>query len=313
MRALVTGAAGFVGGWLVRALLAEGVEVHGTRLATDESTTTDDVQWHLGDLRDPAAIGTALAHARPDVVYHLAAVSSVGDAAAAPVAATESNVLLTVRLLDEIRRRRAETRDDPVVLVVGSSEQYGAHSADEQPLAEAAEQRPVTLYAATKCAQEAFARQAARRDGLRVVCTRSFNHSGAGQSDRFVLPALVRRALALRAQGGGTLRTGNLTPVRDLSHVADVVDAYILLAAHGVPGEVYNVCTGMGYSVRRLGEAVLSRLGVAGELEEDPALVRAVDVPILVGDGARLRDATDWTPRRTLDDCIDDLVHAATL
>ena len=147
---------------------------------------------------------------------------------------------------------------------------------------------------------------------MRVICVRSFNHTGRGQSERFLVPALVRRALALRAGGGGALRLGNMTPIRDLAHVSDVVAGYILLAEHGVAGEVYNVCRGIGYSVREIAQAVLARVGVTAALEEDPALVRPVDVPVLVGDPSRLRARTGWAPARSLDDCIDDLIHAAT-
>jgi GDP-4-dehydro-6-deoxy-D-mannose reductase len=312
VRALVTGAAGFVGGWLVRALAGRGDEVHGLTLeAPAHARGGGEPRWHVGDVRDAGVVRRVLEAARPDVVFHLAGVSSVGGAASDPVMACDTNVTATVGLLAAVTRLRDDGICDPVVLVVGSSEQYGAHEASEQPLSEDAEQRPLTLYAATKSAQELFARQAARRDGLRVICTRSFNHTGAGQSERFLLPALVRRALDL-PPAGGELRLGNLAPVRDISHVSDVVGAYILLAERGVPGEAYNVCSGVGHSVRELAGAVLRRAGVEAALVEDPALVRPVDVPALVGSAAKLRAATGWEPRRTLDDCIDDLIHAAT-
>lgn len=294
----------------MRALAERGDEVHGLALEMPASPG-NVVRWHVGDVRDAASLSAVLAASRPEAVFHLAGISSVGSAASDPTLACDTNVTATVGLLAAVARLRDDDLADPVVLVVGSSEQYGAHPASEQPLTEAAEQRPLTLYAATKCAQETFARQAARRDGLRVVCTRSFNHSGAGQSEHFLLPALVRRALALPV-AGGELRLGNLTPVRDLSHVSDVVRAYIHLAERGAPGEAYNVCSGVGHSVREMAEAVLRRVGVEARLVEDPALVRPVDVPILVGSAAKLRAATDWEPRRTLDDCIDDLIHAAT-
>jgi GDP-4-dehydro-6-deoxy-D-mannose reductase len=221
------------------------------------------------------------------------------------------NVTATVRLLAEVARRRAAGEGDPAVVVVGSAEQYGAQPAEAQPLPETAEQRPLTLYAATKSAQEVFALQAWRRDGVRVICTRSFNHTGAGQTETFLLPALVRRALGLRPSGERVLRLGNTSPVRDVSHVSDVVSAYITLAERGAPGTAYNVARGVGHSVRELAETVLRRVGVEAELVEDPALVRPVDVPILVGDAGRLR-ALGWAPHHSLDDCIDDLIDAAT-
>ncbi|MHB1222591.1 MAG: GDP-mannose 4,6-dehydratase [Gemmatimonadaceae bacterium] len=316
MRALVTGAAGFVGGWLARALAARDVEVHGMRLAPDpdrgDSATGAVTAWHEGDLRDPAVLGAAVAASRPDMIFHLAGISSVREAERDPAATVAINVGATVRLLHEVARARDAGLADPTVLVVGSGEQYGRHDDAELPLPETAEQRPLSLYAATKAAQEVLALQAWRRHGVRVVCARSFNHTGAGQPSAFLIPALVERALALRARGSGELRLGNSSPVRDVSHVSDVVDAYILLAERGTPGEVYNVCRGEGTSVREIAAAVLRRVGISVPLTEDPALVRPVDVPTLVGDPTRLRARTGWAPRHSLDDCIDDLIHATT-
>ena len=120
-----------------------------------------------------------------------------------------------------------------MVLVVGSSEQYGRHELAEMPLDEQAEQRPLTLYAASKAAQEVAALQAFRGEGLRVICTRSFNHSGAGQAPSFVLPGLVSACAGASPSDGGQLTIGNGDTVRDFLHVDDVVDAYLSLAEQG--------------------------------------------------------------------------------
>jgi GDP-4-dehydro-6-deoxy-D-mannose reductase len=179
------------------------------------------------------------------------------------------------------------------------------------PLGEDAEQRPLTLYAASKAAQEVACFQAVRSQGLRVVCTRSFSHSGVGHDGRFLLPALVTRALAL-PPSGGRLTIGNGDTVRDFLHVEDVVTAYLALLEAGVAGDAYNVSSGEGISVRALAEAVLQRVGVSADISSDPALTRPVDVPVQVGANAKLRRATGWAPRRTREDIIDDLIHAAT-
>ena len=228
-----------------------------------------------------------------------------------PGYAYEVNAVGTVRLLAEVRRHRAAGTADPVVVVVGSAEQYGRHELSEMPLHEDIPQRPQSLYAASKVAQEVAALQAFRSDGVRVVCTRSFNHSGVGHGSHFLLPSIVRRAMALPASGG-TLTIGNGDTVRDFLHVSDVVDAYLLLAERGATGEAYNVCSGKGTSVRALSMAVLQRLGISADVGSDPALARPVDVPVLVGSNSKLRRATGWAPRRTCDDIIDDLIHAAT-
>lgn len=324
MRALVTGAAGFVGQWLCRALLADGWEVAGAGpdaspehpiLAPEEWRA---MRWLPMDVRRSGDVAAALDAAPPDAVFHLAGVSSVPGAAADPGGTCEVNVGGVARLLGELRARRRAGTMDPVVLVVGSAEQYGRHEAADMPLGEEAAQRPLNVYAASKAAQEVMALEAFRGDGVRVVATRSFNHSGAGQATRFLMPALVRRALALRGGGPGpsggrpALVIGNRDTVRDFLHVSDVARAYILLAAHGTPGEVYNVASGTGRRVDDLAARVLHAAGVDADVTTDPALTRAVEVPALVGDGAKLRHATGWAPAKTLDDIIEDLIHAAT-
>jgi GDP-4-dehydro-6-deoxy-D-mannose reductase len=216
-----------------------------------------------------------------------------------------------VRLLAELGQRRRAGKGDPVVLVVGSSEQYGRHELSDMPLSEHAEQRPLTLYAASKVAQEVAALQSFRSDGARVICTRSFSHSGTGHAENFLLPALVRRALLL-PKSGGVLTIGNGDTVRDFLHVEDVVEAYLALLEQGVTGEVYNVCSGEGLSVRALAELVLQRVGVSADISSDRALARPVDVPVQIGSNAKLRRATGWAPRHTREDIIDDLIHAAT-
>lgn len=316
-RALVTGGHGFVAQWAIRAMLDRGWSVTAAGLGVVAESGAHDpalfetVRWKELDVTDQEQVGAVVEHAAPEVILHLAAISHVPDAMRDPGLAYEVNTVGTVRLLTEVARLRRGGESDPSVLVVGSSEQYGRHEASEGPLSESAEQRPLTLYAASKTAQEIAALQAHRSEGVRVVCTRSFNHSGSGQPPSFLLPSLVSRALALRTTGG-RMRIGNGDVVRDFLHVADVVDAYLALLELGVPGEVYNVCSGESVNVRALAESVLQRVGVSAEISTDPALSRPVDVPVQIGSNAKLRRATGWTPRHTREDIIDDLIHAAT-
>jgi GDP-4-dehydro-6-deoxy-D-mannose reductase len=229
--------------------------------------------------------------------------------AANPALAWDVNVTATARLLFELERHGG----DPTVLIVGSAEQYGRDASHVMPLAEHAIQAPRTVYAASKAAQEVLALQAWRASGLRVIVARSFNHSGAGQPTRFLLPALVQRALELAAAPVGTpMPVGNRSPVRDFLHVSDVVAGYISLCQRGTPGEAYNVASGTGWSVQQVLEKVLARTGSRAVPTEDPTLVRPVDVPVLIGDPRKLQHATTWRAQRSLDDIIEDLIHAAT-
>ncbi len=310
--ALVTGAAGFVGGRLVRALASAGWRVTAAAQTRGGAELDAAVTaWAIGDVRDIEHLRASLDAAQPDAIFHLAGVSFVPAATADPGYAAEVNAIAAARLVSLVGERRAAGTLDPVVVVVGSGEQYGRHDEVELPLTEDAEQRPHTVYAATKVAQEALAMQAWRGSGVRVVGTRSFNHSGPGQDRRFLLPGIVGRTRALRdAPTGSALIMGNQTPVRDFLHVDDVVAAYIALAERGRPGEAYNVASGMGHSVGDLARRVLARCGIATTVESDPALVRPAEVPALVGSAAKLSADTGWAPLRTLDDLLDDMIAA---
>lgn len=316
-RALVTGGNGFVAQWAIRAMLergwtvtAAGVGGHSDSGVLDAAQQAQ-VNWRPMDITKQDEVAEVVDRSLPDVVLHLAAISHVPDALKDPGYAYEVNAVGTVRLLGEIRRHRAAGSADPVVLVIGSAEQYGRHELNAMPLHEEIEQRPLTLYAASKVAQEVAALQAFRSDGVRVVCTRSFSHSGVGHAASFLLPSLVRRALAL-PRTGGSLSIGNGDTVRDFLHVSDVVQAYLALLAHGSTGEAYNVCSGEGVSVRALANAVLQQVGVTAELTTDSALARPVDVPVQVGSNSKLRRATGWSSRLGREDIIEDLIRAAT-
>ena len=315
--ALVTGGGGFVGQWLARGLLGRGhgvvsLSLHSPAPGILSASELEEVEWRHGDVRDADVVRHAIEQVRPDTIYHLAGLSFIPEARDAPATTYEINVLGAVRLLAATAALKAAGKLDPIVLVVGSATQYGRHDATEMPLDETSEQRPHDVYAASKAAQEIAALQMARAEGVRVICTRSFNHSGVGHAQHFLLPALVRRALALRGTSAPRLTMGNQDSVRDYLHVADVVEAYLQLADRGATGEVYNVCSGEGVSASQLASEVLLRVGLNAEITSDPALVRGVDVPVLVGSPAKLARTTGWRPTRSRSDIIDDLIHAAT-
>jgi GDP-4-dehydro-6-deoxy-D-mannose reductase len=318
MRALVTGASGFVGQWLCAALVERGDDVTGTAMEVGSDgipdvrdSLRDTVSWTRVDLRERAAIAQLLDAARPEVVFHLAGVTFVPDASADPGMAYETNVVASARLFAGLAERRIAGTLDPTVVVVGSGEQYGRHD-EGRALTERDEQRPLSVYGATKVAQETAALQSWRGTGLRVICTRSFNHTGPGQSPHLLIPALVRRAVALRGSKAPRLPIGNVTPVRDFLHVEDVIGAYLLLAERGSPGEAYNIASGHGRTVGEMAALILDRVGVAAELAPAAEYIRPVDLPVLVGDSSKLRAATGWRPRLGVEHAIDQLIDAAS-
>lgn len=314
MRVLVTGADGFVGRWLIRRLLDDGREVYGAvrpaEAPRDDGLTADEraaVRWLPLELGDPESVRRC-ADLPYDAVVHLAAVASGADALRDPGTAWEVNAAGTARLAHVLAEARRLDRADPVVLVVSTGEVYGrgqqAARRETDPVA------PCSPYAASKVGAEQAALEAWRRAGLHVVVARSFAHTGPGQDLRFVIPAFAQRLRFAQRIGAPVVKVGNLEPVRDVLHVRDVVDAYVRLLARGEPGEIYNVASGQGVSLEDVLFRLATLLGVRPIPEADPALMRPADILHLVGDAAKLRAATGWCPRRSLDDTLQDVLDA---
>jgi GDP-4-dehydro-6-deoxy-D-mannose reductase len=152
--------------------------------------------------------------------------------------------------------------------------------------------------------------QASLSGRVHAVVARSFNHTGPGQDTRFALPSFARQLAAMRSGvGERVLRVGNLEARRDFLDVRDVVRAYVVLLEHGRAGEVYNVCSGRAHRLRDVVDAMVGMTDAEIRVEVDPERVRPVDVPLLLGDGSRLR-ALGWSPRIALDETLGDLLYA---
>ena len=287
MKAVVTGSSGFVGRELVAHLMAAGDEVVGLDRAAG------------ADITDSTALRDLLLQHRPQAVYHLAAVSHIGGSWSAPAQVFRVNAEGTLNVLLAASHAGVER-----VLVVGSADEYGIVADKDLPLGEEAPLRPITPYGASKVAAEFLGLQAFLGDGLPVIRVRSFNHTGPGQAENFLVPALARRIAVAEREGRKEAPVGSLEPVRDFLDVADVVAAYRLLVERGSPGEVYNVCSGIGRRVADIAAALLIMARHAIELVPDPTLVRPVDVPRLVGDNTRLRTATGWSPTIPFEDTL---------
>lgn len=290
MRALITGGKGFVGHWLAAHLKDAGDEVVVTDIETDIS--------------DGPALRKVVAAAAPDAIYHLAAMTHVGESWENPSQVLKVNVLGTAELL---AAARALPRP-PTVLVVSSAEVYGVVSPERLPLDEDTPPAPATPYAASKLAAEAIALQAWRGYRQPVVVVRPFNHIGPGQSPNFAVPALAKRIVEARKSGARSLRIGTLTTRRDFTDVRDVVVAYRLLIERGTPGTIYNLCSGHDVAIAEVAEQLLALAHAELDLVTDPELVRPVDVPVLRGDAGRLRHATGWNPSIPLATTLADVL-----
>ncbi len=311
MTVLITGIAGFVGGHLVDLLRAEQPE-EGIAGVVRPGTSTPDhlrdgVRLLEADLEDAAAVESAVAAVRPESIIHLAGQSSVHESWANPAATLRTNVIGLLNVFEAVRRRRLEPR----VLVVGSAEEYGAVEPETPPLTEDAPLRPLSPYAVSKVAQGYLALQYALSRDLAVVRTRTFPHTGPGRGEAFAESSFARQIAEVEAgRRRPVLAVGNLDAVRDFTDVRDVVRAYWSLLERGVPGEVYNVCSGQGRSIGDVLRGLLEIAGAQVDLQVDRERLRPSDLPSLVGDPRKLREATGWEPRipleRTLRDLLDD-------
>jgi GDP-4-dehydro-6-deoxy-D-mannose reductase len=274
VRAVVTGAAGFAGGYLVDACTAAGDEVVALARATC-------------DLRDANATRAAIAAARPEVVYHLAARAHVGESWHDPAGTLHDNVAMTLNVLEAVRTEAPGA----LVVAIASGEIYDAP--EQLPIAESAPLRPQNPYAVSKAAADLLACFYADAHGLRVVRVRAFNHAGPGQEPTYAISSFARQAAA----GADRIVTGNPATRRDYTDVRDVVRAYRLLAERG-EGGVFNVCSGRATATAEL-VAMLGR-------ECDGAEPRPNEVMELRGSYERLRMATGWEPEIPLEQTVQD-------
>jgi GDP-4-dehydro-6-deoxy-D-mannose reductase len=310
MRALITGITGFVGSHLAEYLLDRGdVQVFGGVRWRSRMENIEHLRHRVTlvecDLRDSSSVRAALRAVRPDVIFHLAAQSFVPTSWAAPADTLATNVLGQVNLLEGVR----ELGLDPVIHVAGSSEEYGLVRPDEVPVREDNPLRPLSPYGVSKVAQDLLGYQYHMSYGLRVIRTRTFNHTGPRRGEVFAESDFARQiARAEAGLGEPVLRAGNLEARRDFTDVRDVVRAYWLAVERGVPGEVYNVASGRSYSMRQVAEALIAMSAVPIRIEPDAARRRPSDVPLLVGDAAKFRRQTGWQPTIPFERTLADLL-----
>jgi GDP-4-dehydro-6-deoxy-D-mannose reductase len=297
---LVTGASGFVGAHLIEHLSDAAVE------AWSRSGPPDGLdrraRWRRIDLLDRDIVRAAIRELRPAVIYHCAGSPHVAESWGNTRQPLANNVLATHYLLDAVRRAGSACR----VLVPGSATVYASAS---EPITEAHPVGPSSPYALSKLAQEQLGLRTLPEDGIDVVLTRSFNHTGPRQSPAFVAPSMARQIAAIeRGRLEPVIRVGNLDAQRDLTDVRDVVRAYTALMDKARPGTIYNVASGIGRTIRSVLEALVARARVPVRIETDPARLRPNDIPMVVGDATRLRQATGWQPVISFDQMLNDLL-----
>lgn len=291
MRVLVTGSQGFVGNHLIGHLEQSGDEVRGIDREHDVTSV--------------ASMREVFGEVRPEVTYHLAALTHVGDSWRYASEFTRVNVVGTQCVLDAAYA----VVPTSLTVIVSSAEVYGVVSEKDQPLRESFRVAPANPYSASKVEAERVAHEAARVRGQRVIIARPFNHLGPGQALTFVVPALVSRLLDARERGEDEIAVGDLSTRRDFCDVRDVVRAYRLLALLGAAGETYNIASGHDVAIRDIATQLVHRLVPEARLVVDSTLLRPVDVPVTRGSYEKLHDATGWSPVIRLDVSLDDVIN----
>lgn len=315
MRFLITGIGGFVGPHLARELLEAGHRVYGLVRRPASARVLAELNGEFpqtfppdavlaADVLDPRAVRSAVGDVRPDGVFHLAAISFVPDAEGDPLAAHRTNFLGTLNVLKAVREASPSCR----VLYVGSGDAYGAAGNDVAVLTEDDPLRPVSPYGVSKAAADLAAFQWGWSGGD-VVRARPFNHTGAGQRPQFVCSDFARQVARIEeGKQPPVLEVGNLDAERDFTHVRDIVAGYFGLWQRGAPGEVYNLCSGKGISIRAILDELCGRATRPIEIRIAEARRRPHEVRRLVGSFERAEAQIGWRPLRGLGQAIDDLL-----
>ncbi len=303
-RVLVTGCGGFVGPYVVASFAKKGCEVWGADVK-DGIENPALRRYIVCDLSDRAASDSLLETASPDAVVHLAAQSSAGKSFVEPFGTLTRNILPILNMLEFARTHGRAMR----ILAVGSADVYGPVGEKDLPLKENRAPNPANPYALSKAIQEQCCVHYASVFGTDVVVTRSFNHTGAGQRDAFVLPSFARQVTEIRlGLKEPVVDVGDLNLKRDFTDVEDVAEAYAAIVEKGKKGGVYNVCSGISYGLRELLDRLCEMAKVKAEIRVVPGRMRPGDVRELRGDPSKTERDTGWRARTAMEGTLERLL-----
>jgi len=315
MRVLITGITGFVGSHLAEYCLQKpDVQVFGTVLSHhlgDELQRIEHIKDKIEllecDLTNRVAVTRVLERSKPDKIFHLAAQSFVPISWKSPEDTLFNNIISELNIFEVIR----ELKLDPVIVIAGSSEEYGLVFENELPIKETNPFRPLSPYAVSKIAQETLAYQYHKSYGLKTVLTRFFNTEGPRRGQDFVTSNFAKQIAEIeKGKREPVIYVGNLEAKRDFNDVRDMVRAYWLASEKCNFGEPYNVCSGKTRSIKSILDLLLSFSKVKNiEVKQDPARMRPSDVPILYGDSSKFRAETGWQPKIPFEQTMSDLLQ----
>lgn len=297
-KVLIFGIGGFVGAYLVNELQNHGYKIYGSDL---REKMIDNIPVAAANLLNPEAVEDIIRKIMPDIVINLAAISSVGQSWDTPQMTVQVNVIGALNILEATRKQSHK----PKVMFIGSSEEY---MVGDKPINETALLNANNPYGISKITQERFAELYRKQYGLQIYCVRSFNHTGLGQRDNFVLPSFCKQVAEIEKSGrSGIIKVGNLSVKRDFSHVKDVVRAYRMILENGDETQIYNVGSGVAYSLSELLDYIISLSHQKILVEVDGARIRLVDTPVICCDNNKIQKELGWKPEYTVFDALDEL------
>jgi len=305
MKALIAGAAGFVGRYLIDELAGNNYEVIATKLP-NEVLHSDNCTVIDLDILMESDISAVLGRTRPDVIFHLAAISSVALSWKKPALTVDINIKGAVNLLEAVRNLDYK----PKVLLIGSSEEYGKVSEEENPISELHKTYPANIYAASKTCQNMLGKIYADAYNLEIIMVRAFNHIGPGQSADFVVSDFCKQAAEIeKGIIKPVIHVGNLGAKRDFTDVRDIVRAYLQLSFKGKKGETYNIGSGKAIEVKNILDTIINNSTADIKIEIDESKYRPVDVPVIEADISKIVSCTGWKPEFDLNTTITDTLQ----
>lgn len=310
-KVLITGVTGFAGSHLADFLLKKkGLQIHGIERWRSKTENIEHIQHkliiHECDIRDTSSVKKIITEIKPDFIFHLAAQSFVPTSWHAPAETLTTNILGELNIFEAVREIRLKCR----IQIACSSEEYGLVNKDELPIRETNPLRPLSPYAVSKVTQDFLGYQYYKSYKLDVVRTRAFNHTGPRRGEVFVNSNFAKQiALIEKGKQKPVIYVGNLKAIRDFTDVRDVVQGYWLALERGAPGEVYNICSGKGYSIKQALKILLQLSKKKVEIKEDPKRLRPSDVMVLIGDSKKFRKQTDWKPKISFPETMKDLLN----
>ena len=298
MKALITGGAGFVGGYLIRELTESGWEVHATHLP-DEIINSDCFR-HVLDVLRKDDVKNLIEEVNPDIIYHLSAQSSVALSWKNPQLTTEINVIGAINVMEALP-------DKTRLILIGSGEEYGFIRENACPISENEVLNPANIYAVSKVCAGMIGKIYHRAYGKDIVTVRAFNHSGAGQAETFVISDFCKQIAEIEnGLRPPEICTGNLSAKRDFTDVRDIVKAYRLLGEKGISGKTYNVGRGKAVSIEYILKTALSLSEIPIVHRTDPTRLRASDIPVIEPDVSEIFRDTGWKAEISVGETISE-------